>query len=151
MNPSRFKLVVALMVSCITLVGLSSNVARSVAEPAHQPIIVDGNTLDPTVQAFLDARRANGASGLVVGDDVMATRAHQQADPARLAHPRVQVAATTDLTIPGSGGAIPARHYRPLGAETAPLLVFYHGGGMVYGDLDLYDDVVRQICRDGDV
>ena len=144
------KTVAALAVCCTVLAGLNADVARSTAEPTNQPIIVDGNTLDPAVQVFLDGRRAKGLSGLVVDDDVQATRAHQQADPKRLAHPRVQVA-TTDLTIPGPAGLIRARHYVPPGAEPRPLLVFYHGGGLVYGDLDLYDDIVRQICHDGRV
>lgn len=88
--------VAALMVCCTVLVGLNADVARSVADPTHQPIIVDGNTLGPAVQVFLDGRRAKGVSGLVVDDDVQATRAHQHADPKRLAHPRVQVTSAGD-------------------------------------------------------
>jgi acetyl esterase/lipase len=142
---------VAVLLVCSTVVaGTNIDVARSIADPSSQPIIVDFNTLDPAVQVFLDGRRAKGMSGLVVDDDVEATRAHEQADPKRLAHPRVQVA-TTDLTIPGPAGVIRARHYVPPGAEPRPLLVFYHGGGLVYGDLDLYDDIVRQICHDARV
>ena len=40
------------------------------------------------------------------------------------------------------------RHYRPAGAGPAPLLVFYHGGGWVIGDLDTHDHLCRLICRD---
>src|SRR6185436_3048436 len=51
---------------------------------------------------------------------------------------------------PGPAGPIPVRHYRTP-AVAASLLVFYHGGGMVIGDLDTHDQLCRRICRDGDV
>jgi acetyl esterase len=41
-----------------------------------------------------------------------------------------------------------ARHYAP--AEFGgphPLLVYYHGGGFTYGDLDTHDGVCRLLCR----
>ncbi len=141
----------ATAVTCSTVLGgCTFDVATCVAYPIDQPISIDGNTLDPTVQHFLADRRAHGEQGLAVNDDVMATRGSKMADPGTLVHPRIQVP-STELLIPGPAGLIRARHYRPPVAEPAPLLVFYHGGGLVYGDLDLYDDIVRQICRDGAV
>jgi acetyl esterase len=62
----------------------------------------------------------------------------------------IPVAAVTNLSIPGPAGPISARHYRTA-ATDAPLLVFYHGGGWVIGDLDTHDDLCRLICRDGAV
>jgi acetyl esterase len=65
----------------------------------------------------------------------------------------VAVGAVRALTIPGPAGPIPARHYRPEGGQAppgrqqAPLLVFYHGGGWVVGDLDTHDGLCRLICR----
>ena len=56
-----------------------------------------------------------------------------------------------DLSLPGPAGEIRARHYRPPGGGTAPLLVFYHGGGWVIGDLDTHDALCRLTCRDGGV
>ncbi len=43
-----------------------------------------------------------------------------------------------------------ARHYAPAGAPQ-PLLVYYHGGGFVAGDLDTHDGLCRRICRDADM
>ena len=34
-------------------------------------------------------------------------------------------------------------------ATDEPLLVFYHGGGQVIGDIETHDDLCRQICREG--
>ena len=36
-------------------------------------------------------------------------------------------------------------------AEPAPLLVFYHGGGWMIGDLDTHDALCRLTCRDADI
>ena len=58
-------------------------------------------------------------------------------------------ASGTNLSIPGPAGPIPARHYRPIdSAMGEPLLVFFHGGGFVVGDLETHDDLCRLLCRD---
>ena len=47
-----------------------------------------------------------------------------------------------DRTIPGPDGDIPVRVYRPMGAATdapRPLIVYYHGGGFVFGFLRMGD------------
>ena len=53
----------------------------------------------------------------------------------------------TDLSIPGPAGPISARHYRADGRRQ-PLLVFFHGGGWVLGDIETHDGLCRLICRD---
>jgi acetyl esterase len=113
-------------------------------------VIIDGNTLDPTVQLALAAQRAVGINGLVVDDDVAASRTLMREGCRALPGPQIHVA-VTDMSIPGPAGDIPARHYRPASAEPAPLLVFYHGGGWVIGDLDTHDALCRLTCRDADI
>ncbi len=49
------------------------------------------------------------------------------------------VEATRDMTIPGPGGDIPVRVYTPRGSGPFPVLVYFHGGGWVIGDLDTCD------------
>jgi Esterase/lipase len=62
------------------------------------------------------------------------------------------VAELRDLSAPGTASDIPLRLYRGIGTRTGPLpvLVFYHGGGYVIGDLDTHDYVCRrsQMSRD---
>lgn len=53
------------------------------------------------------------------------------------------VAEVWDETIAGPGGDIPVRIYRPDG-EGLPILVYAHGGGFVFCDLDSHDG----LCRD---
>jgi acetyl esterase/lipase len=113
-------------------------------------IQVDGNTLDSAIQSVMAAQRAAGVTGLVFNDDPVATRTHMREASLALAGPSVPLD-VIELAIPGPEGEIPARHYRPVTAGPSPLLVFFHGGGFVFGDLDSYDALARQICRDGAV
>jgi acetyl esterase len=66
----------------------------------------------------------------------------------------VEVAAVEDRALPpapGSDTPIPVRIYRPrLEGPPAPVLVWFHGGGWVIGDLDGADGTCRALCRDGD-
>ncbi len=48
--------------------------------------------------------------------------------------------------IPVEGGRIAARIYRPSAARGLPVLVWFHGGGMVIGDLETADWVCRELC-----
>jgi acetyl esterase len=120
-------------------------------------ITVDGNTLDTTLQLMLASQHAVGIdSGLLSDDDVAKSREQLRILAASFKQ-NIPVARVTNLCIPGQAGPIPARHYNPPGsaarsdvaAEAAPMLVFYHGGGQVVGDLDVHDDLCRKICRDG--
>jgi acetyl esterase len=46
-----------------------------------------------------------------------------------------------DLALPGPAGDLPARLYRPArGGVSCPLIVFFHGGGFVFGSLDSHYD-----------
>ena len=58
------------------------------------------------------------------------------------------VGSVVDDAIPGPGGPIPVRRYAPERQEAAlPLVVFFHGGGFVFGSVDgYYDHVCRVIC-----
>jgi acetyl esterase len=54
-----------------------------------------------------------------------------------------------ELAAPGPAGAIPLRLYRatPLTAgNLQPLLIYYHGGGFVLGDLDSHDVLCRSLA-----
>jgi len=113
-------------------------------------VIVDGNTLDPTLQLMLQGLRLAGIDGLAVDDDPAASRAQMRETILQLPGPQIHVD-VDELSIPGPAGDIPARHYRPAGDAPAPLLVFYHGGGWAIGDLDTHDALCRLTCRDAGV
>jgi acetyl esterase/lipase len=56
----------------------------------------------------------------------------------------------SDRTIPGPGGDIAVRVYRrpgPAGSGTRPLIVYFHGGGFVLGELRMGDWLCSQVAR----
>ena len=110
-------------------------------------VVVDGNTLDPTLRLVLMAVNAMGRNDLSTEGDVHASRRRFRASTDALNTSPLPVGGVADLTAPGPAGPIPVRHYRPT-ADDAPLLVYYHGGGWVIGDLDSHDGVCRRICAD---
>jgi acetyl esterase len=53
-----------------------------------------------------------------------------------------------------SAGSIPIRVYRPAGVPDTtrlPVLVFFHGGGWVIGDLDTHDTLCRQLTAEAGI
>lgn len=60
------------------------------------------------------------------------------------------VAKTEDVKIPGAAGDIDARVYWPEGAkdgEALPVVLYFHGGGWVIADLDVYDATPRALAN----
>jgi acetyl esterase len=111
-------------------------------------VTIDGNTLDTTLQLMLAGMTAVGLNTLVASPDVLAARNQLRILAAGFKQ-NIPVARVTNLSIPGPSGPIRARHYRPSNGDGQPLLVFYHGGGQVIGDIETHDDLCRQICREG--
>ncbi len=66
---------------------------------------------------------------------------------ASLLGPPPEVASVQDRAIPGPAGEIPIRVYRPQGDGPFGVLVFYHGGGWVIGDLETHDRECRALCN----
>ena len=107
--------------------------------------------LDPQARALMEkaARSAGPAFNSVSA--VEARRLYRESRLA-LAPSPVAVQETRDFSMPGPGGAIGARYYRPLVAkpgEALPAVVYFHGGGWTCGDLDTHDSVCRGIAAHG--
>jgi acetyl esterase len=68
--------------------------------------------------------------------------------------PKSEVFKHEEKKIPGPHGAITVRIYWPRAvdkSEPMPLLLLYHGGGFMMGDLDTHDNMARYYCRNGGV
>ena len=61
------------------------------------------------------------------------------------AAPKVSIENTT---LPGPGGPLPIRIYSPegTGAGTSPGLIYFHGGGGIFGNLDTHDGLCRRLA-----
>ena len=61
-----------------------------------------------------------------------------------------EVASSRDLKAKGPAGELALRLYRPRAShatEQLPVLVYYHGGGWVIGDLDTHDTLCRELSN----
>ena len=101
--------------------------------------------LDPQMQVELEKLYAAGLFPIPLHSAEAARRAVAAAQrPAGIPE---AVGAVEDRTLPGPGGGIPVRIYSPLGAGPFPLLVYFHGGGWVLGELDGYDAWCRRLTN----
>jgi acetyl esterase len=60
--------------------------------------------------------------------------------------PGPEVGSVEDRLLPGPRGDIPVRIYTPSGSGPFPILMLFHGGGFVFGNIDTYDGNARRIC-----
>jgi acetyl esterase len=58
----------------------------------------------------------------------------------------IAMARVTHRKIDTPAGELPVRIYHPQEAALLPVLVYYHGGGWVLGDLDSLDSAVRRLA-----
>ena len=131
-----------------TISGMPDRLKRLLA--GARPITIDGNTLDTTMQLMLAASRLSGSEGLILSENVAKARTELNAVAAQF--PRVKVDVTrTDLAVAGPGGDMPSVHIRPRGDDSAPLLVYYHGGGFVVGGYESHGNLCEAISHHADV
>jgi acetyl esterase len=114
-----------------------------------RPIELDGLRLDTTSQMLLLLERLSGTTS-DAGESPSPVRAREiTARQARAVAGRpVELPRVEAVEIPGPAGKIAARLYVPeAGPGFGGLLVYYHGGGYVKGDLDTHDTTCRVIAK----
>ena len=105
----------------------------------------------PDVQGFLDY--LNNVPGPKMQElDAPAARQVYYAMKDIADPPVGDLATITDLTIPGPGGDIKARLFDARETrEPGPVVVFYHGGGFVIGDIDTHASFTAEMARQLDL
>jgi acetyl esterase len=104
--------------------------------------------LDPEIATLLPA--LNGGFPRVETMSAPQLRAVIRERAQRMQNPE-PVAQAIDQTVPGPAGPIKIRIYWPTGRFRAPgslpIIVFAHGGGFVFCDLDSHDDLCRAMTN----
>jgi acetyl esterase len=103
--------------------------------------------IDPRVKRFLDRLAAvNPPSALSL---TAAQRRTALRELMSFSGQPEEVARTEETTLPGPEGRMRMRIYTPAGATGAelPALVYFHGGGLVAGDLDTHDPISRALAN----
>ena len=112
---------------------------------------------DADMQAVLDQLGALGGKPIeglkpeearrqpTPADAVMAVLKKQGKDTTPTA--LVPGVSSADREIPGAAGNLPARVYTPEGAGPFPVIVYFHGGGWVLADKQVYDGGARGLAK----
>jgi acetyl esterase len=105
--------------------------------------------LDPAAKRLLDMLAVGGMA------DIASMTPQQMRDGFRRLAQAVDIKGAPigkieDGELPGPGGPLPYRLYRPQHPAALPLpaLVFFHGGGCVFGDIDTHDGLCRTLATE---
>ncbi|MGD0700106.1 MAG: alpha/beta hydrolase [Trebonia sp.] len=102
--------------------------------------------LDPQLQAMRDQRERDNVPPLYS----MSLAAARAADLAAIRDSGGEpepVHEVASLRIPGPGGGLPLRLYRPASQRPLPALLYFFGGGWVLGTIDTADGVGRALAN----
>ncbi|WP_216892843.1 alpha/beta hydrolase [Nocardia alni] len=103
-----------------------------------------GLALDPQMRAVVEMFQQHFDEPMrVLGASEIRAR---RAALSRGASPTSELAAVVDLVIPGRDCGIPARHYRPQSGPAQGVVVYFHGGGWVFGGIDESDGLCRLLA-----
>jgi acetyl esterase len=128
--------------------SLGLRAAMSLPEPVQRrlvgrPVIRDGQTLATDVQVLLLLQRLTREPGAETLPMAEGRRAINRVTRLNGGTP-VAMGEVRDLTVADR----PARLYVPTGAATVgPLVLFFHGGGFMHGDLESHDAACRFLAE----
>lgn len=124
-----------------SVAGLPARAKRAIAGP---PARLDGQQLDLDVQVLLRLAALVPPPAKSSVEDV---RRRSRRSAAVLAGPPAPMRKVETLAVSGSERGLGARLYTPpSGRAPLPLLVYFHGGGWVGGDLDTHEAPCRLLA-----
>ncbi|KHO24953.1 alpha/beta hydrolase [Mycolicibacterium setense] len=101
-------------------------------------------TLDPQIADLIESLD----SGFPPVHTMTGAQARAEIRARFVANPHPEpVASVTDHQVAVDNGRIDVRVYRPDSSEPLPMLVFAHGGGFVFCDLDSHDGLCRNLAN----
>src|ERR1700742_4479021 len=113
--------------------------------------MADRSHWDPEMAAFT-AEQEKAAASYPPGKAEMPIAAHRRVDDL-LGRPRAGggpvMAETTDRFVPALGQRIFCRVFRPVTDRVVPTLVYFHGGGLVWANVDTHDRMTREYAAAG--
>ncbi len=101
--------------------------------------------LNPQVQGFLGTLAAAGAQPFHTMEPPQCRQAINML-MSMMPPSAASIASVRDSHIAGPAGELKLRVYTPNGKGPFPILMYFHGGGFVIGDLDTFDSLCRETC-----
>jgi acetyl esterase len=104
--------------------------------------------LDPKVRTLLDLMAQMGDPPLseTTPQDLRERRARGRD---LVNAPTEPIPVVRDVVVAGAAGSLKARLYDIEDGLERPTLVYFHGGGFVFGDLESHDPLCRRLAHDG--
>jgi acetyl esterase len=110
-------------------------------------LITRSERLHPEVRALLEMMDAQGAPALESQDPIVARKDRVEGMKMLGGEPR-PLGRVEDFSIPGPDGDVPVRLYAMEHGGVRPALIYFHGGGWVFGNLDTHDSVCRDLAAE---
>jgi acetyl esterase len=123
--------------------ALSNTVARVRADDDQLAVARAYDGLHPKAIEKLGVAEARSNPTVADAVKVVLKQQGRSTDPAEL----IPGVTSQDRTVRGAVGDLPARIYTPAGAGPFPVVVYFHGGGWVIADKDVYDSGARGLSR----
>ncbi len=127
-------------------------------------IVLDGQTLDLRMHYLLrqggdeqadeaeETQAEQEVDYFATPESSAAIRQGANQDWIRKTKPGPELAWARDEQVPSRGGeTIPVRIYRPEASGTLPILVYYHGGGWLFGNIAAVDRSMRRLADEAKV
>ena len=106
--------------------------------------------LDPQMQAILNQAAAAGGKPFHAMSPSEARQAIDVMFAAFRGNP-APVGKVEDRKLPGPSGEIPVRIYTPSGRGPFGILIYFHGGGWVIGNIETHDSLCRDLTNQAGV
>jgi len=124
--------------------AVSNAVAAVRADDDQLELAKAHESLHPKAIEKLDVAEARRQPTAADAVKALLQKQGRSTDPAQL----VPGVTSTDITIQGAAGTLPARVYTPQGSGPFPVIVYFHGGGWVIADKDVYDAGARGLAKE---
>lgn len=126
----------------VGMVSVSKHVAKAASGPTEdmQAVLAELAALKPKPIETLKPDEARQQPGPADAVRALLEKRGQSTEPEA-------VESVNTIKIPGPAGSLEARLYLPRARSPLPVLVYWHGGGWVIGNLDAYDASCRALCN----
>lgn len=107
----------------------------------------ESSVIHPSIQEFVEEARARPDEHPATRDP-LARRDDYRASALAMLGEMEPVAERRDVEIELEGRTLRARLYVPIGDEAKALVLYFHGGSFVVGDLDTHEGLCRRLAAD---
>ena len=124
--------------------AVAKGVAKVRADDDMLAVLKAHASLNPKAIEKVDVATARKNPTIADAVDVVLKQQGKSTKPEDL----VPGVTSVDTTVSGAAGTLPARVYTPSGAGPFPVVVYFHGGGWVIADKQVYDGGALGIAKE---